>query len=249
MSMIDANLITLQTYQAKCTNLPQQVSREDIINESFLIEKEGPLEMYYAPHNEYINEQARIVIVGITPGWTQTKMAFEIARDAFIAGESLEEISMKTKAAARFSGTMRRNLIAMLDACGLQHILGMSSSERLFTDDEHLLHTTSCVKYPVFYKGKNYNGHVPKVDRSRLLRKYAFDIFPKELAEIDESFLLVPLGNAVSEVIEQLMEEGRIPEAQCLFGFPHPSGANGHRKKQLEAAQHRLARQIAAFRI
>src|SRR5699024_11175671 len=97
---------------------------------------ENTLDMYYAPHNEYINEHARIVIVGITPGWTQTKMAFQVARNAFMAGDSLSEVSKKAKAAARISGKMQRNLISMLDACGLQDRLDMSSSERLFTDEE-----------------------------------------------------------------------------------------------------------------
>ena len=29
-----------------------------------------------------------------------------------------------------------------------------------------------------------------------------------------------------------MVNEGIIKEEQCLFGFPHPSGANGHRKEQ-----------------
>ena len=249
MSMIDENLHRLQTYRAACMDLPQQIGREEIINKDFLIATENTLDMYYAPHNEYINEHARIVIVGITPGWTQTKMAFQVARNAFMAGDSLSEVSKKAKAAARFSGTMRRNLIAMLDACGLQHLLGMSSSERLFTDEEQLLHTTSCIKYPVFRHGKNYNGHTPQVNHSPLLRKYAYHVFPKELAEIEAPYLLIPLGNAVSLTIRQLMEEGKLPNADCLFGFPHPSGANGHRMKQLETMRPELARQIASFRM
>ena len=46
--------------------------------------------------------------------------------------------------------------------------------------------------------------------------------------------LIVPLGKAVEEVLEIMIGEGLIKREQCLLGFPHPSGANGHRKKQFE---------------
>ena len=53
--------------------------KEDILNEKFLLIKEKNMEIYYAPHNEIINENAKIFIIGITPGWTQTKIAYETA--------------------------------------------------------------------------------------------------------------------------------------------------------------------------
>ncbi|MFR0823044.1 MAG: hypothetical protein ACLU84_01815 [Clostridia bacterium] len=31
-----------------------------------------------------------------------------------------------------------------------------------------------------------------------------------------------------------MVNEKIISSKQCLFGFPHPSGANGHRKKQFD---------------
>jgi hypothetical protein len=43
--------------------------------------------------------------------------------------------------------------------------------------------------------------------------------------------LIIPLGKAVESVLEQFIKEGSISESQCLMGFPHPSGANGHRQK------------------
>ena len=42
--------------------------KKDILNEKFLITKKQNMEIYYAPHNEIINEKAKIFIVGIIPG-------------------------------------------------------------------------------------------------------------------------------------------------------------------------------------
>lgn len=36
--------------------------------------------MFYSPHNEVVNENGRIMIIGITPGWVQMEIAFRTAR-------------------------------------------------------------------------------------------------------------------------------------------------------------------------
>ena len=45
--------------------------KKDILNARFLLIKEKNMEIYYAPHNEIINEDAKVFIIGITPGWTR----------------------------------------------------------------------------------------------------------------------------------------------------------------------------------
>ncbi len=52
----------------------------------------------------------------------------------------------------------------------------------------------------------------------------------KELPNV----FIIPLGKAVEEVLEFMINKNLIRKEQCLLGFPHPSGANGHRKKQFE---------------
>lgn len=42
------------------------------------------MEIYYAPHNETINQNAKVFIVGITPGWTQTNIAYKTAHEGLI---------------------------------------------------------------------------------------------------------------------------------------------------------------------
>ena len=210
------------------------INKSHLLHTNFMMEKSENLEMYYAPHNEYINCHAKIVIVGITPGWTQMKAAYQQAKVSLQQGDSLEQLAISAKRAAGFAGTMRMNLIEMLDACGVNDAFQLGSCRLLFSEYQKMLHTTSIIKYPVFANGKNYTGYVPKIVQSSLLTKYAYHIFPKELEKIKEDYLLIPLGKAVTEVIEALVIKGKISEKSCLFGFPHPSGANGHRKKQFQ---------------
>src|SRR5699024_5673084 len=122
----------------------------------------------------------------------------------------LSELIQRTKKAACFSGTMRPNLIDMLDACGVQTARHLHSSRFFFSDAHHLLHTTSIIKYPVFVYGNNYTGYTPKIAQSTLLTKYAYTMFPKEIEQIKGDYLLVPLGKTVSEVIQTFIQQGKI---------------------------------------
>lgn len=218
--------------------------REELISASFLVKKDGELEMYYAPHNEYINKQAEIVIIGITPGWSQMKAAFEQFIKDLSSGYPLITCLFHSKKAARFAGSMRRNLFQMLDDCNIPEVLNIHHAADLFGKSEHLLHTTSVIKYPVFLKGQNYNGYQPPIDRSPLLKYYAYHVFPNELAQITPNALIIPLGKSVEQVVLRLLKENKIPHHEYLFGFPHPSGANGHRTKQFQERKHLLRKRI-----
>mgnify|MGYP004692808451 FL=1 len=45
-------------------------TNKDILTEDFLSYSADRMKMYYAHHNEIINLNAKIFIVGITSGWT-----------------------------------------------------------------------------------------------------------------------------------------------------------------------------------
>lgn len=207
-------------------------NKEDILNDKFILEDSKNLKIYYAPHNEYINKQAKILIVGITPGWTQTQIAYRTAYEGLIEKVDYKNILKKCKFNSRFSGSMRKNLIEMLDELELNVSFNLQSCKELFNDDNKLLHTTSLIKYPVFVNGKNYNGHNPELLKNELLYSYVKEYFVDELNQLND-ILIIPLGKAVEEVFMKICEEKMIKEDRYIFlyGFPHPSGANGHRKE------------------
>ncbi|MFD1362870.1 hypothetical protein [Lentibacillus salinarum] len=228
-------------------NTGKSLTKQELLTASFRIEKDGDLSMYYAPHNESINPDAKIVIVGITPGWQQMKTAFEQFITSLSSDKTLETCLKETKKAAGFAGSMRKNLTAMLDQCGVPHILGMTHSADLFEHRRDLLHTTSVVKYPVFINGKNYTGHQPPIDRAPLLQPYAYNMFPDEMAQITSNALVIPLGRTVDSVIVRLAEEDKLPRHTFLTGFPHPSGANGHRVKQFQQQKRQLQEKVTSW--
>lgn len=232
-------------YQELIKTLPLEIKKEDIINNQFKLSEERKLSVYYAPHNEYQNTLAKIVIVGICPGWTQTRAAYIEAKRSLENNLSQETILKRCKMSARFAGSMRSNLISMLDELELPKLLNISSSSNFF-EDNILLHTTSLIPYPVFINEKNYVGHTPSIIESNLLMSYVKVHFYKEVKLMEHS-LIIPLGKSVEEVLNVMIQDKVITEEQCLFGFPHPSGANGHRKEQFRDNQDRLNEQIKIF--
>ncbi|WP_010294378.1 hypothetical protein [Clostridium senegalense] len=239
---------TLYEYEEVIKQLPikDKYEKSELLIDDLLIEKNGNIEIYYAPHNDYLNSKAKIFIIGITPGFQQMSTAISTARKELELETDIEEIQYKCKVAGRFSGSLRKNIISMLDDIKLNEALSINSCSALFEDKDYLLHTVSLIPYPVFVKKQNYSGHTPKLLKSKFLMKYVYNNFIKELNDIEnfKNILIIPLGRAVEEVLCKLSEEEIICEKQILKGFPHPSGANVNRITQLKENKGNLIRQI-----
>jgi hypothetical protein len=190
------------------------------------IARDGQIEVQYAPF-EYINNEARVVLVGITPGRTQMVNALRECRRQLHAGASTDAALRAAKQTGAFSGAMRPNLIAMMDAIGLHRWLGLSGCDALFGAAAHLVQTTSVLRNPVFVNGENYNG-TPRMTSHPVLRQQLLDGFAHDASALPLAVFL-PLGDKVSEGLHWLADQGAIDRSRILDGLPHPSGANAER--------------------
>jgi len=224
-----------------CHSLSQivPVCIADVPSEFHLF-NDGVISVVYAPFS-HINHTAKLVIVGITPGWHQTEIAFRVAAQNPNMGREMVEQEIKNQAA--FAGVMRTNLIEMLDGLSVHHCLNVASTSELFGPRSDLLHTTSLLRYPVFKKGQNYSGHSPNPLDHDFLMAMIDKVFIPELASVPNA-LVVPLGKAVEGTMEELSKLGLFPIGRILRGFPHPSGANGHRKRMYNSSLQNMNAQV-----
>lgn len=192
----------------------------------FTIARDGNIEVQYAPF-EFINPNARVVLVGITPGRTQMVNALRECRRQLQAGASTDVALKAAKNTGAFSGAMRPNLTALMDAVGLNRWLGLSSCEGLFGSAAHLVQTTSVLRNPVFINGENYNG-TPRMTTHPLLRQQLLGGFAHDARALPKA-VFVPLGDKVSEGLHWLADQGALDRSRILDGLPHPSGANAER--------------------
>ena len=203
-----------------------ELSGSPSLNDKLRIAQDGSVEVCYAPF-EYVNPQARIVIVGVTPGRTQMLNALRECRRQLDAGADDRSMLKAAKLTGAFSGAMRPNLVALLDAVGLNRWLGLQSCSELFGRAAELAQTTSVLTNPVFVDGKNYNG-TPSMIRRPFLQQQLIEGFGRD-AQVLRSAVFVPLGDKVAEALHFLADRGYLSKERILDGMPHPSPQNGER--------------------
>ncbi|MDB5969051.1 MAG: hypothetical protein JWQ90_1501 [Hydrocarboniphaga sp.] len=198
----------------------------DSLFEKLLMKREGDLSISYVPF-EFINKEARVVIVGITPGKTQMVNAVAEVRRQLDSGCSAEGALQAAKLTGAFSGAMRPNLIALLDKIGMNQHLGLRTCEQLFGTRSLLAQTTSALRNAVFLRNGNYNG-TPNMVKTPVLKRELMSGFAVEARLLPEA-VFVPLGGTVADALAYLVSEGVIKRHQVLDGLPHPAGANAER--------------------
>ncbi|AOJ17111.1 hypothetical protein [Burkholderia vietnamiensis] len=203
-----------------------RISKPADIPATFTLGRDGALTSHYIPF-DYVNTTARLVLVGITPGFTQWKNAMREAQRQLATGASMDAAHLAAKRTGAFSGAMRPNLIALLDHIGLHRWLGLASCDQLFGASAHLVQTTSILRHPVFVDGTNYNG-TPGMVRTPFLQQQIEAHFAEEAKTLSKA-VFVPLGPRVSEGLDWLASRGVMPADRILHGLPHPSGANAER--------------------
>lgn len=199
----------------------------DVRDPRLRIASEGRLEVRYAPFDHF-NADARIVLLGITPGARQANAAIQEARRALREGAVDADVLSRAKVHGSFAGPMRTNLVSMLDTAGLARVLGLASCASLWGRDANLVHFASALRYPVFRDGKNYAGRSPEITRSELLREQLRCHTAAELAMIPDA-LVVPMGPAVADACDWLAREGMLDPSRVAAGLPHPSPASNER--------------------
>lgn len=165
---------------------------------------------------EYQNTKAKVVIVGITPGNSQLKGERE--------GLDLREI----KRMNAFAGSMRPNLINMLDYIGVNNMLGIESSRSLWEEDFDKVDMTSLLKEATYELKKDGSKmmfkDVKKIAKSEKLTRMLEEGFVKDCSKYESDVLFVACGPGVYDVLKKLQEEHKITGS--VVGIAHPSGAN-----------------------
>ncbi len=211
----------------------------------FVLYCEQRLKVLWAPF-DYINSDTQLTIVGVTPGWRQTHIVYSASRKALNDGKQLEQAFRTAKSQASFAGSMRNNLVSMLDEIGISDMLNIASTADVLGVPNEYIHTTSALRYPVFKEGRNYTGHGPNPLKNPFLTSMVEELLAEELERIAPT-IVVPLGKSAGLCVRHALEF--LPsDVTVLENFPHPSGANGHRVRQFAREKGELAAKVRNFK-
>jgi exonuclease I len=167
---------------------------------------------------DYVNPKAEVVIVGITPGNSQQKGNRE--------GLSSQEIKRKYA----FAGTLRKNMVSMLDYIGVNNLLGINSCNSLWKKDFDRVEMTSLLKdatYIVGKSGKTMFKDTEMIAKSEELTEKFENGFVKDCQHYKRARLFVACGQGVYNELMKLKERGVITAP--VVAIAHPSGNNGVR--------------------
>lgn len=190
------------------------------------IAQEGKFSAFYAPF-DWVNTEADVVIVGITPGTSQATEALVGMRRALMAGRSLDQACEAAKQAASFKGGMRTLGARLMDHFDIHRLLGLDTTEDLFGKAARRAHYTSVLRYPVLKEFGNYSGDANLLKRP-MLRAMAEEGIPAELALLDDPWI-IPFGPVACSVLEHLSGKGLIRGDKILGGILHPGGQQWNR--------------------
>jgi len=165
---------------------------------------------------DYINPDARVIIVGKTPGNTQ--MSIDISH------LTPEEI----KKERAFAGSMRKNISKMLDHIGLNEYLGIDTCISLWGNNYKLADFTSILKDAVYENGKMLNS----IDERKLSKdpyKRLFEEgFVRDIPKYIKAEIWIGLGPDVERILNSLKDKKMMPDG-VVIAIPHGSGANAGR--------------------
>ncbi len=227
---------------------PSSADKSHTLSAEFLLASAGKYQVFYSPLGDARPEAGvRLILVGLTPGEKQVSEAARLYLEssAEVRANSLLWSRLARERAA-FAGPMRRNLCCMLDELGVAKHLGLKHSGELFSSECRLAFTTSALAYPVFEGPtcKNFSGGSVPLGEVELFRTMLETLLSPTLSSAP-SALVIPLGQAASSGLHHLCNTERLDRRRVLFGFPHPSGANGHRRRQFEENLDDLALRVS----
>jgi len=216
------------------------VQTGDVLSDNSLgMGTKHPFGQFYAPF-DWINEDADIVLIGITPGKRQAKAALKALRSALVGGKSVDEAAKMAKQAASFEGEMRDIAARLMNRFDLHKIFGLSDTKELFGGASQRAHYTSLLRYPVLHwqtkkkpDGKkstgwfDYSGGDDAFSAEMLLRSIR-ENFEPELAKFRQAWL-VPFGPIPARALEGMVQRGLVDSDRVLPGINHPSGTQRNR--------------------
>lgn len=189
----------------------------------------GKHSVFYAPL-EHQNARPMIALVGITPGHTQAVKALQVAQAALRQGDSDETCLAAAKIYASFCGSMRDDLINMLDSLGINKLIGEDTTRNLWTAAGYpKAHFCSLLQFPTFQASKNFNS-LPNTRTSEAFRTM-LETTAKTLDNLPQETIILPLGQTVGKALVRLQKDGLLKRNLLLVAgkpicVPHPSGEN-----------------------
>ena len=167
----------------------------------------------------YVNPNAKVVIVGISPGSSQSSNTnYNPKKDSKYNNQQCAFKDPKRKA-------IQNNLIKMLDSISINKYLDINSCSSLWNEDFDKINFISVLPHSVLKNDK----FISKIEYSEIVKnsllKREFDLFIDALTQYSKDTIFVACGPSVYEI---LVNHTSL-DSKKIVPIAHPSGANSGR--------------------
>ncbi|MBW0117150.1 hypothetical protein [Pseudonocardia abyssalis] len=184
-------------------------------------------ELVYIPF-EHVEQGAKLILVGITPGPNQLRLAYDEARRRVQSGEHWDSVERSVKQVAGFGGSaMRPNLIRLLQHFRVAALLGIAHEADLWGASSGALHSTSVIPHAAFRRGHPFAGTFDEVRRSSVFAQCFSKDFLPTLRVLGSAARYIALGPTALDALTWCVDEQLLGANQLLGAFPHPSTSGG----------------------
>jgi hypothetical protein len=181
------------------------------------------IEIFWAPF-DHVNRDARLVIIGVTPGPNQALRSYRAVQMATARGAAPQAELEKIKAESSFRGeVIEPNLMSLLEHSGLAERAGIENIDHLWTREAFKVHFTSTIRYPTFINGELFNNQIDSLGHPEL-KKYVETYLAEELASVPSDAKIVALGQKGPRIVRHAANVAGI-DARRVVALPHPSGS------------------------
>jgi hypothetical protein len=189
--------------------------------------------LYYTPF-EHRNLDARLVVVGITPGPKQLRAAYQTVRE--MVGRPDAAVLNAAKRQGAFGGkAVRPNLVRMLNHFKVARQLGLANASDLWESGWDDFHATSVVPHAAFViktsgSEKPFAGSFDEVRSNDVLNECFEQDFLPTVRAMNRNAIWVGLGPTPKEALDWCVTEGLLRTDQVVT-LAHPSSNSGSQVK------------------
>lgn len=194
-----------------------------VIHNPVVVNHTGVYRMTYVPF-EYANTQARLILVSSTPGYTHHKLACKLTAQLLTqkAGEIV--ILRENKRQAELGGgTIRLNLIRMLDHFRIGHRFGLSDASALWDHGFCHLQPVALLPLSTTKRGIPFAGGLPEILSVPMLAQAFQSLFMARLRLIHPDAVYVALGQCAWSGLQHAVSQGFVRQDQLVGMLPSPA--------------------------
>lgn len=196
-----------------------------VIDKPIVVGKHGAYSASYVPF-EHTNTNARLVLVGTTPGHTHIKRAAELTAIMLRARQPGLVIQREHKRQVEMGDPLARpNLLRMLDHFLIPSLVGVPNAATLWDDRFDTIQPLALLPLATTRRGLAFDGSFDEVLDVTLLREQFEALFMARVRQARRDALYIAFGRTAWAALAHAATAGIIQPRQMLGMMPVPTRA------------------------